>query len=269
MSATAVARSVDAAIADDDDDEADVIDDATVPVRRQGRAGTAIGRAVHATLQLVDLADPRDVDAQARSQCEVESIPEHAEQVAARVRTALTSDAVRLAVANTHYKELYVAAPLGDRVIEGYIDLLIETPDGLVVVDYKTDSAKSEADIDAKLDRVRTAGCGVRGRARGGHRGAASSTVDSCSVSPTGRSSAPSSISRRRWSGCARSSPSRLPPDQPTRRSVVVGLVVIPVVDHPHSRHDDHHQDHDDRRPQPVGPKVAQLDRRFHDNRYG
>ena len=28
---------------------------------------------------------------------------------------------------------------------------MIETPDGLVVVDYKTDSAKSEADIDAKL----------------------------------------------------------------------------------------------------------------------
>ena len=50
-----------------------------------------------------------------------------------------------------HYKELYVAAPLGDRVVEGYVDLLIETPDGLVVVDYKTDSAKSEADIDAKL----------------------------------------------------------------------------------------------------------------------
>ena len=41
--------------------------------------------------------------------------------------------------------------PVGDRVIEGYVDLLVETPDGLVVVDYKTDSARTEAEIDAKL----------------------------------------------------------------------------------------------------------------------
>jgi ATP-dependent exoDNAse (exonuclease V) beta subunit len=151
VSATAIARSIDVELPDEDDDQADVIDDATVPVRRQGRAGTAIGRAVHASLQVLDLADPRDLDAQVRLQCEIESIPEYAEQVAARVRGALRSDAVRLAVDNVHFKELYVAAPLGDRVVEGYVDLLVETPEGLVVVDYKTDSAKSEADIEAKL----------------------------------------------------------------------------------------------------------------------
>ena len=106
---------------------------------------------MHATLQLIDLANPRGLDALACQQSDVESIPDLAEQVAARVRSALTSDAVKLALAHRHYKELYVAAPEGDRVIEGYIDLLIDTPDGLVVVDYKTDSARSEADIDAKL----------------------------------------------------------------------------------------------------------------------
>jgi ATP-dependent helicase/nuclease subunit A len=36
-------------------------------------------------------------------------------------------------------------------LIEGYVDLLIETDDGLVVVDYKTDEVRSEADVDAKL----------------------------------------------------------------------------------------------------------------------
>jgi ATP-dependent helicase/nuclease subunit A len=63
----------------------------------------------------------------------------------------LASSAVQLAVSHAHHKELYVAAPVGGRVIEGYIDLLVETPEGLVVVDYKTDSASSEAEIDAKL----------------------------------------------------------------------------------------------------------------------
>jgi len=150
-SATAIARHVDASIADEDDDGADGTDDATVPVRRQGRAGSAIGRAVHATLQLIDLSAPADLDAHAARQSEVEAIPELADQVASRVRVALASDAVALAVAHRHHKELYVAAPVGDRVIEGYVDLLVETPEGLVVVDYKTDSARTEAEIDAKL----------------------------------------------------------------------------------------------------------------------
>jgi ATP-dependent exoDNAse (exonuclease V) beta subunit len=150
-SATSIARGVDATIDDEDDDGADHDDDATVPVRRQGRAGSAIGRAVHATLQLIDLAAPTDLDAHAARQADVEAIPDLADQVAARVRTALASGAVKLAIANRHHKELYVAAPVGDRVIEGYVDLLVDAPDGLIVVDYKTDSARTEAEIDAKL----------------------------------------------------------------------------------------------------------------------
>jgi ATP-dependent helicase/nuclease subunit A len=138
-------------IADEDDDGADLADDATVPTRRQGRAGSAIGRATHATLQVLDLADPRDVDAHVRRQCDLEAIPDKVPTVAALVRSALASSAVRLATTHPHHKELYVAAPVGERVIEGYIDLLVETPAGLLVVDYKTDSASSEAEIDAKL----------------------------------------------------------------------------------------------------------------------
>jgi ATP-dependent helicase/nuclease subunit A len=100
---------------------------------------------------VLDLADPRDVDAHVRRQCDLEAIPDKVPTVAALVRSALASSAVRLAAAHPHHKELYVAAPVGLRVVEGYVDLLVETPDGLVVVDYKTDSASSEAEIDAKL----------------------------------------------------------------------------------------------------------------------
>ena len=134
-----------------DDDGADQTDDGVVTMRRRGRAGSAIGSATHAVLQMIDLADPADLDLHVQQQCAIESIPEHAGVVALLARSALASRAVQLAVDTTHYKELFVAAPVGDRVIEGYVDLLIDTPEGLVVVDYKTDSARSEAEIDAKL----------------------------------------------------------------------------------------------------------------------
>jgi ATP-dependent helicase/nuclease subunit A len=59
---------------------------------------------------------------------------------------------VREATEHPHHKELYVSAPVGARVIEGYVDLLVETDRGLVVVDYKTDSARTDAEVDAKLE---------------------------------------------------------------------------------------------------------------------
>ncbi len=141
---------------DFDDDGADQTEDGVVPARRRGRAGSAIGSATHAVLQMVDLADPVDFDLHVKQQCAIEAIPEHEGVVALLARSALASNAVQLAVdaagnGAIHHKELFVAAPVGDRVIEGYVDLLIDTPDGLIVVDYKTDSARSEAEIDAKL----------------------------------------------------------------------------------------------------------------------
>ena len=49
--------------------------------------------------------------------------------------------------------------PIGDRVLEGFIDLLYERPDGrLVVVDWKTDKGRTEAEVDASLDRYRIQG---------------------------------------------------------------------------------------------------------------
>jgi ATP-dependent helicase/nuclease subunit A len=79
------------------------------------------------------------------------AIVDYVDTVGALVRSALSSDAVVLARTNTAFRELYVGAPVGDVMVEGYVDLLIQTPDGLVIVDYKTDSASSPAEIDAKL----------------------------------------------------------------------------------------------------------------------
>jgi ATP-dependent helicase/nuclease subunit A len=159
VSATAIAREAGVGAVDEERDPDDlagaggITGDADLPVapRRRGRAGTAIGRAVHATLQFTDLAASTGLEAQAARQAELEAVPEHASMIAAMARSALASDAVQLAARSVSHKEIYVAAPFGDRVIEGYIDLLVETPEGLVIVDYKTDTLASEADVDAKL----------------------------------------------------------------------------------------------------------------------
>lgn len=154
VSATALARSVqeaeDVPVPEGLDVPDDHADPEVEPQRRRGRAGTAIGRAVHATLQLLDLADPDpDVESEAARQADNESIPEHAGTVAAMARSALASDTVR--TARIAHREIYVVAPVGEVVLEGYIDLLAETDDGLVIVDYKTDTVRTEAEVDEKL----------------------------------------------------------------------------------------------------------------------
>jgi ATP-dependent helicase/nuclease subunit A len=125
------------------------------PAWRRGRAGTAIGRAVHATLQLADLADPASAVPLAAAQAAAEGIDRLAGRVTALARAALASDVVRAAVAARHWREVYLAAPVGATVVEGFIDLLYETPEGLVVVDYKTDAVPDDAAIEAALPQYR------------------------------------------------------------------------------------------------------------------
>jgi ATP-dependent helicase/nuclease subunit A len=117
------------------------------------RGGTALGRAVHAVLATVDLDEPDDLSGLAASQAAAEGIGDVAD-VGRRARSALDAPVVLAArAAARRWRELYVAAPVGDRgrLIEGYIDLLFEDERGeLVVVDYKTD-----ADLDTAADRYR------------------------------------------------------------------------------------------------------------------
>jgi len=107
----------------------------------EGRGdGTALGRAVHGVLEVVDLADPRGVDDLARAQAAREGIPDRAGDVAAGARSALDAPAVRAAAAGRHWREVHVGTPLDGAVVEGYVDLLAEEDGELVVVDYKTDA---------------------------------------------------------------------------------------------------------------------------------
>jgi ATP-dependent helicase/nuclease subunit A len=130
------------------------------PPWRRGRAGTSIGRAVHAVLQSVDLATGAGLASIARAQAAAEGVEAEAAEVERLAAAALASPSVKEAVAGRYWRELFVAAPVPgtDTVVEGFVDLLYETDDGLVVIDYKTDSVRSWSDVEASLGRYRLQG---------------------------------------------------------------------------------------------------------------
>jgi ATP-dependent helicase/nuclease subunit A len=66
---------------------------------------------------------------------------------------------VRGAVAGGRYwREVPVAAVVDGVTVEGFVDLLVETLEGLVVVDYKTDQVPTDDELDAAMDRYRPQG---------------------------------------------------------------------------------------------------------------
>jgi ATP-dependent helicase/nuclease subunit A len=123
---------------------------------RRGRYGTSIGRAVHGVLQFCDLATGHDIATLARAQCAAEGIIGLDDRVAALARSAIQAPLVRSVVDGApHWRELFVAAPIGSRLLEGYVDLLVRTPDGLVIVDYKTDRWSGPAQTGERVARYR------------------------------------------------------------------------------------------------------------------
>ncbi len=124
--------------------------------RRKGRGGTQIGRAVHGVLQTVDLSsDAEDLGGVADTQAKSEGVPQARSNIRSLAQSALESDSVREAATHQHWKELFVAAPVEGTVVEGYIDLLYRGPEGLVVVDYKTDDIHDDDIFQDKIDRYR------------------------------------------------------------------------------------------------------------------
>ncbi len=155
---TARSRPISAAatrLAQEAKEEQDVPDE---PWRR-GRAGTNIGRAVHAVLQVVDLSTGSDLNDIAQAQAAAEGVPAQADAIARLVRGALDSSIVQRALASARWwRETPVAGPVGDGIVEGFIDLLFEEEDGFVIVDYKTDSVRSEDAIERAMGRYRLQG---------------------------------------------------------------------------------------------------------------
>ena len=158
-SATAVAKAARPDALDTDgaaDDTAAVDDEAGGVTWRRGRAGTAIGRAVHGTLQLVDLRSRDGLDAIARAQAAAEGVDSHVDTIAGLARAAATSPLIAELVGRPHWREMYVAAPIGGVTVEGYVDLLADDGSGgLVVVDYKTDTVRDAADVAVRTERYR------------------------------------------------------------------------------------------------------------------
>ncbi len=133
-------------------------DDSEQPPWSKGRYGTAIGRAVHGVLQDVDLATGEGLDALADRQAAAEGVSGRSRIVAGLARAALDTAVAREAASSQHWRELFVAAPFSERLVEGYVDLVYRGPDGLVVVDWKTDTIAGDDGVDAKLDRYRLQG---------------------------------------------------------------------------------------------------------------
>ncbi|MFM8305173.1 MAG: UvrD-helicase domain-containing protein [Actinomycetota bacterium] len=130
------------------------------PAFRRGSGGTAVGRAVHAVLQTVDLTDGAGLEAGARAQALAEGVPERADEILDLAASALRAPVVRDAVTHQrpYWREVPVAATVDGVLIEGFVDLLVETPDGLVIVDYKTDRVPAAVDLDAALERYTVQG---------------------------------------------------------------------------------------------------------------
>ena len=132
--------------------------DLDLPPWLKGRYGSAVGRAVHGVLQTIDLVSGEGLDATLSAQCEAEAVLERAGDVRRLVEAALGSPSVHEAAAHGHWREVYVCAPVGDRLLEGYIDLLYRLPEGLVVVDYKTSASSDPEELTRRVESYRNQG---------------------------------------------------------------------------------------------------------------
>ena len=122
------------------------------------RAGTSVGRAVHAVLQSIDLATGEGIAERARAQAAAEGVPGREGEIERLCHVAVDSDIVKRAVASQRYwREVPVAVGTGNGSLHGFIDLLFEAEEGLVVVDYKTDAIAGDAAPEA-VQRYRLQG---------------------------------------------------------------------------------------------------------------
>jgi ATP-dependent exoDNAse (exonuclease V) beta subunit len=127
---------------------------------RDGDTALQIGRAVHGALAAIDLTSGTDdagrpVADVARGRATAHGVAAHGDDIVTMVRAALASPTVAGGATRRHWRELFVAVPVGDGVLEGYVDLVVEEDDGLVVVDYKTDRTDGRRDLEVSATRYR------------------------------------------------------------------------------------------------------------------
>jgi ATP-dependent helicase/nuclease subunit A len=121
--------------------------DLELPPWSKGRYGSAIGRAVHAVLQVIDLSTGDGLDQAVAAQSVAEGLVGKDDLIRSLVQSALDSEVVKRAAASQHWRETYVGTVQDDgTILEGYVDLIYREDDGsLTVVDYKTDAVPAGA----------------------------------------------------------------------------------------------------------------------------
>jgi ATP-dependent helicase/nuclease subunit A len=112
-----------------------------------------IGRAVHDALAKIEFPPDGSLSEEAAGVARSAADAQHLEgaatdTVVVLAARALASPPVRALAGRRHWKELPLAAPLpgGAGVVEGFADLVGETDEGLIVVDFKTSPAFSSAE---------------------------------------------------------------------------------------------------------------------------
>ena len=118
--------------------------DVTGALWRDADTALQIGRAVHSALAAIDLTTGADdggrrAEEVARGRAAAHGVSGHGDAIAAMVSGAIASPTVAAGSTRRHWRELFVAVPVAGGVLEGFVDLVLEEGDGLVVVDYKTD----------------------------------------------------------------------------------------------------------------------------------
>jgi ATP-dependent exoDNAse (exonuclease V) beta subunit len=130
--------------------------DDTEPWSR-GRGGTRVGRAVHAAIQSLRLdADDDAIAAVAKAQAVAEAVPHREKEVAKLVRWVVReSDAWKRAQGAVRaMREVPFALEADGTVLEGYIDLVLQTEDGIEIVDWKTDQIARDG-IAERLEKYK------------------------------------------------------------------------------------------------------------------
>ena len=111
-----------------------------LPPWKKGRYGSAIGRAVHGVLQVVDLVSGSGLEDAVAAQClgRGRRATRRARGGTGALRAG--SEVVKPRPLAPHWRESYVGIQEDGTVLEGFVDLIYREDDGsLVVVDYKTD----------------------------------------------------------------------------------------------------------------------------------
>jgi ATP-dependent exoDNAse (exonuclease V) beta subunit len=118
-----------------------------------------IGIAVHQVLELLDPAHPERAGSLAHAVAREKGLEKDLEEIKRLVSKAIQSSAYKRAVASGRmFREVpYTWWKSENEVSSGKMDLVFEEPDGLVIVDYKTDRV-SEKDLETVPEKYRIQG---------------------------------------------------------------------------------------------------------------